>query len=83
MAVYFSPDLESKLARLASQQGTDGAAIVVEAVERLVNYDEWFRSEIATGLTQIERGQTSSHDEVGIRLLPDIHQLTAGNSDGI
>jgi predicted transcriptional regulator len=68
MEVHFSPDIESKLARLASQQGTDGAAIVVEAVERLVNYDEWFRSEVQTGLTQIERGQTSSHEDVGTRL---------------
>jgi predicted transcriptional regulator len=68
MEVHFSPDVESKLTRLATLQGTDGETIVVEAVERLVNYDEWFRAEVQTGLAQIERGQTLSHEDAGTRL---------------
>jgi predicted transcriptional regulator len=68
MEVHFSADVESKLTRLASRQSTDSETLVIEAVERLVNYDEWFRAEVQTGLAQIERGHTFSHDEAGIRL---------------
>jgi len=68
MEVHFSPDLQSKLTRLASQQSTDSEALVIEAVERLVNYDDWFRAEVLTGVAQIERGQTVSHEDAGARL---------------
>ena len=68
MEVQFSADLQTKLSRIALEQGRDSAALVVEAVERMVNYDEWFLAEVDRGLTQIESGQTLSHEEVGARL---------------
>ena len=39
-----------------------------EAIERMVDYDDWFVREVEKGLTQIERGETLSHQEVGTRL---------------
>jgi predicted transcriptional regulator len=39
-----------------------------EAIERLVDYDDWFVREVEKGLAQIERGKILSHDEVGARL---------------
>jgi predicted transcriptional regulator len=39
-----------------------------EAIERFVDYDEWFIREVEKGLAQIERGQVLSHKEVGARL---------------
>ncbi|HWG18425.1 MAG TPA: hypothetical protein VN678_11220 [Acidobacteriaceae bacterium] len=68
MEVHLSADVESKLSQLANRQSTDSEALIIEAVERLVNYDEWFRSEVEAGLVQIERGQTLSHEQVGTRL---------------
>ena len=68
MEIHFSRDVESKLTRLASRQSTDSEALVIEAVERLVNYDEWFRTQVEAGLAQIERGQPLSHEDVGARL---------------
>ena len=68
MEVHFSPDLQSKLTRLAAQQGRDSEALVMEAVERMVDYDEWFRAEVQTGLAQISQGQTVNHEDVGTRL---------------
>ena len=68
MEVHFSADLQTKLFRLAAQQGRDSEALVMEAVERMVNYDEWFIAEVEKGLAQVERGQTLSHEEVGARL---------------
>lgn len=68
MDVHLSPDLESKLTRLAIRQGTDTEALVREALERLVDHDEWFRAEVHTGLAQIAAGNTISHDEAGKQL---------------
>lgn len=40
----------------------------MEAVERMVNYDDWLQVKVQTGLNQISHGQTISHEEVGTRL---------------
>jgi predicted transcriptional regulator len=42
MEVRFNPELQAKLSSLAAERGRDSEALVVEAVERLVNYDAWF-----------------------------------------
>jgi predicted transcriptional regulator len=39
-------------------------ALVVEAVERLVSYDEWFLREVQKGLAAADRGELVDHDEV-------------------
>jgi predicted transcriptional regulator len=66
MEVHFSADLQTKLSRLASEQGRDSESLVQEAVERMVN--GWFLAEGENGLAQIESGQTVSHEEVGRRM---------------
>jgi predicted transcriptional regulator len=43
--------------------------LIVEAVERLLEYDAWFVAEADKGIAQIEVGETLSHEEVGMRLL--------------
>jgi len=50
-----------------------------EAIERFVNYDEWFVNEVEMGLEQIARGEVLSHEQVGARvgkLLSDKHLRT-------
>jgi len=54
--------------RRAHDRGTDAQALAREAIERLVDYDDWFVREVEKGLAQIDRGQTLSHEEVGARL---------------
>jgi len=39
-----------------------------DAIERLINYDEWFIGEVEKGLAQIERGEVLTHEAVGTRL---------------
>ena len=68
MELRLSPELEAKLDRVAAQQGRDTQSLVHEAVERLVNYDEWFIREVEKGMAEAERGETLSHEEVGARL---------------
>ena len=68
MEVHLSPDLQAKLAQLASQQGRDSEALVVEAVQRMVNYDEWFIREVEKGILAADRGEFVDHDEVRKRV---------------
>jgi predicted transcriptional regulator len=46
MEVNLTPGLEARLAQLAAQQGRDTEALAREAIERLVDYEEWFISEV-------------------------------------
>jgi predicted transcriptional regulator len=64
MEIPLNPDLQSKLNRLAAQQGRPTEALVVEAVERMVNYDEWFLSEVQKGIAAADHGDLMDHDEV-------------------
>jgi predicted transcriptional regulator len=65
MEVRFNPDLQAKLSRIAAQQGRDTDALVVEAVERLVNYDEWFIREVEKGLNAADSDEFIDHADVG------------------
>jgi predicted transcriptional regulator len=68
MEVHLNPDLQARLAHLAAQQGRDTEALAREAIERLVDYDEWFIREVEKGLTQIEQGKVLTHEQVGARM---------------
>lgn len=64
MEVRFDPALQEKLARAAAEQGRDREALVVEAVERMLSYDEWFLGEVEKGLAAADRGELLDHDDV-------------------
>jgi predicted transcriptional regulator len=64
MEVRFNPELQAKLASLAAEQGRDSETLVVEAVERLVNYDAWFLREVEKGLAAADRGEFVDHEDV-------------------
>jgi len=68
MEVRLHPDVQAKLSRLADARGSDAEMLAREAIERFVDYDEWFIREVEKGLAQIDRGQVLSHEEVGTRL---------------
>ena len=68
MEVRLNPDLQAKLARLAAQRGSDAEMLAREAIERFVEYDEWFIREVGKGLDSAERGEFLTHEEVGTRL---------------
>jgi predicted transcriptional regulator len=64
MDVPLNPDLQAKLTRLAAEQGRASESLVVEAVERMVNYEEWFLREVNKGLAAAERGEFVDHADV-------------------
>ena len=65
MEVPLTPDLQAKLSRLADEQGRASEALVIEAIERLVSYDEWFIREVEQGLAAADRGEFREHNEIG------------------
>jgi len=64
MEVHFTPDLEAKLSNLATHQGRDPETLVREAVERLVDYDDWFLHEVDKGLASADRGEFVEHEAI-------------------
>lgn len=68
MEVNLSPEVETKLTRLASQRGTEVQALARAAIESFVDYDDWFIREVEKGLAQIDRGEVLTHEAVGARL---------------
>ncbi len=68
MEVHLSPDLESRLAQAAGRRGVSAELLVREAIERAVDYDDWFIQEVEKGLAQIDAGQVLTHEAVGARL---------------
>ena len=68
MELTLPADLQAKLTRLAEARGTDPEALAREAIERLIDYDDWFIREVEQGLAQVDSGATVSHEDVAARL---------------
>jgi len=51
--------------RKTTRGGSESQSLVQEAVERLVNYDEWFIREIEKGLAAADSGDFLEHEEIG------------------
>ncbi len=64
MEVQFTSDQQAKLSRLATEQGRAVEALVLEAVDRLFSYDEWFAFEVEKGLAAADQGELVAHDAV-------------------
>jgi predicted transcriptional regulator len=64
MEIRLKPDLEEKLSRLANDKGRDRESLVIEAVERMVDYDAWFLQEVERGLASADRGEFIEHEEI-------------------
>jgi predicted transcriptional regulator len=68
MEIHLNPDVQDKLSRIAAARGSDAELLAREAIERFVDYDEWFIREVEKGLTSAGRGELLGHAEVGARL---------------
>lgn len=64
MKVDLTPELQAKLDRVAAEQGRDKEALVVEAVERMLSYHEWFLHEVDKGITAADRGEFVDHEDI-------------------
>ena len=64
MEARLDPDLQAKLAQLASKQGRDTEELIADAVERMVNFDQWFMREVEKGISAADRGEMVDHSDV-------------------
>lgn len=64
MDLPLDPELQEKIRRLAAQQGRSIEPLIIEALERMVNYDEWFLREVDKGIAAADRGELVDHAEV-------------------
>jgi predicted transcriptional regulator len=65
MEINLAPELQAKLTQLAADRGSDPGALVQEAIERMVDYDEWFLREVEKGITSADRGELIEHEDIG------------------
>jgi predicted transcriptional regulator len=68
MEVRLDPEIQNKLGRIAAERGSDAEVLAREAIERFVDYNEWFIREVERGLASADRGHILGHEEVGVRL---------------
>jgi predicted transcriptional regulator len=58
MELQLPRELEGRLAAAASRRGVSLEALAREALERAVDYEDWFLREVEAGLAQVDAGQT-------------------------
>jgi predicted transcriptional regulator len=64
MEFRLPPELESKVAEMAAEQGRDASVLVEVAVERMLAAEAWFRTEVNKGLEAAARGEFIEDDEI-------------------
>ena len=57
MELNVPPDLQTKLARAADRRGVAAEALALEAIERAVEYDDWFLREVEKGSRKFSEGK--------------------------
>jgi predicted transcriptional regulator len=78
MELHLPLELQGKLAAAASRRGVSVEVLAREALERAVDFDDWFIREVETGLAQVDAGQTLTHDAVGERMAKKLAEHEAG-----
>jgi len=68
MEVHLNPETQAKLTQLAADRGSNAELLAREAIERLVDHDEWFIREVEKGVAAADRGAFVSHEDMGKRL---------------
>lgn len=65
MEISLAPELEARLAKIASEAGKAANQVVQELVVDYLDHDEWFKREVQKGMDSLDGGKFVSHEEVG------------------
>ena len=68
MEVLFTPELEAKLARSATQQGRNPGELVQQVVARYFDEESRFIDAVNRGENALLQGEYLTHEQVGQRL---------------
>jgi predicted transcriptional regulator len=64
MVVHFSPDVETRLQRLAVSNGKDAEQLVKDTVARMLDSQARFIAGVQKGIEQADRGEFIEHKDV-------------------
>jgi predicted transcriptional regulator len=68
MDVQLSPEKVARLQDFATRTGREASQLVVEAVDRMLEYDARFIEAVEVGRAAARRGELLDHDEVAARI---------------
>lgn len=68
MEIHFSADKEARLQHVAARTGRDAAALVEEAVDRMLEYNQHFIEAVDEGRAAARRGDLLEHRQVVERI---------------
>ena len=64
MALHLTPESEAKLEDLARRTRRGANELLEEAVDQLVQYNEWFEGKVKKSMASADGGQTVPDEEV-------------------
>jgi predicted transcriptional regulator len=64
MEISLTPEVEARLARIASEEGKGAGQVVQELVANYLEHDERFRREVRKGLASLDASRFVPHEEV-------------------
>ncbi|MDO8379033.1 CopG family ribbon-helix-helix protein [Phenylobacterium sp.] len=64
VTLELTDEQKARLDDLARLQDSPVEALLMDAVERVLDHDAWFRAEVQKGLDDLREGRTVSHEEV-------------------
>ncbi len=65
--VRIDDDTLGRVDQLASELSRSRSWVIKQAIERFLNYEEWFVQEVKDGLKEVKRGEIATDDEVAAR----------------
>jgi predicted transcriptional regulator len=68
MEVHLTPELQHRLAELATQRGREADALAQEAISRYLDEEARFIEAVKRGEEALARGEHLTHEQVGKRL---------------
>jgi predicted transcriptional regulator len=62
--VRIDNDMLGRVDGLAKSLSRSRSWVINQAIDRFLDYEEWFAKEVKDGLKEVERGEIATHDEV-------------------
>lgn len=62
--VRMDDQLLQRVDGIAKSQSRSRSWVISQALERYVDYEEWFKLEVSEGLAEVKRGEIATDDEV-------------------
>ena len=65
--IRIDDDVLGRIDGLAKALSRSRSWVINQAIDRFLEYEEWFVKEVKDGLAEVERGEIATHEEVVAR----------------